>query len=410
MGYITIKEAAQRWGISLRTAQQYCIEGRIEGATKFSGTWAIPEDAQKPQNPRKKQEAPVEKILDNLHHKQHKIEIDSFTMSLPMPLLNTPFELGECKKAVDVFSDKDLHKIALCEYYYFTGQAKKASDIAEEYLTSHDLGLRLSSCWIYAYANLALDRIDLAKKALANVNEIVESVDENTPAQFKTLAVFVSVAASVLLHLPIKGEMPSLKDFISTLPSGLRLFALYVQAHFAYLKKEYAASTGIVETALALEEKIYPIPTIYLHLVATMDYMSLRQPEKAREHMLCAWEIAQKDNLIEAFGEHHGLVGGMIESALKNDYPEDFKRIIAITYKFSAGWRKIHNPVTGSNVADNLTTTEFAASMLAARGWSNKEIAVHMGISEHTVKSYIRASLSKLHISQRKDLKNYMLT
>ena len=124
---------------------------------------------------------------------------------------------------------------------------------------------------------------------------------------------------------------------------------------------------------------------------------------------MAAWDLARPDDLIEGFGEHHGLLGGMLEAALKKDWPEDFKRIISITYRFSAGWRKVHNPATGEQVADNLTTTEFATAMLAARGWTNQEIAAHLGISLNTVKQYISTVLQKLNIKQRKDLKRYML-
>ena len=158
-----------------------------------------------------------------------------------------------------------------------------------------------------------------------------------------------------------------------------------------------------------MEGQRYPIPSIYLHLAAVMDYMSLKQPEQAQAHLLRAWELARPDDLIEGFGEHHGLLGGMLEAVLKKDWPEDFRRIIAITYRFSAGWRKVHNPETGHPVADNLTTTEFAAAMLAARGWTNQEIAGHLGISPNTVKQYISTALQKLNIKQRKDLKQYML-
>ena len=158
-----------------------------------------------------------------------------------------------------------------------------------------------------------------------------------------------------------------------------------------------------------MQTEVFPIPSIYLHLAAVMDYMSLKQPEKAQTHLMAAWELARPDDLIEGFGEHHGLLGGMLEAVLKKDYPEDFKRIIAITYRFSAGWRRVHNPVTGHDVADNLTTTEFATAMLAARGWTNQEIADHMGISPNTVKLYISTTLQKLNIRQRKDLKKYML-
>ena len=99
----------------------------------------------------------------------------------------------------------------------------------------------------------------------------------------------------------------------------------------------------------------------------------------------------------------------MLEAVLKKDDPEAFKRIIAITYRFSAGWRRVHNPATGHDVADNLTTTEFATAMLAARGWTNQEIADHLGVSVNTVKRHISLALQKLDLSRRQDLGPYML-
>ena len=175
------------------------------------------------------------------------------------------------------------------------------------------------------------------------------------------------------------------------------------------MKGDYGKSIGIVEATLNMGAEYYPIPSIYLHLVAVMDYMSLKQTEQAQKHLLTAWETARPDDLIEGFGEHHGLLGGMLEAVIKPVWPEDFKRIIAITYRFSAGWRKIHNPETGHSVADDLTTTEFAVAMLAARGWTNQEIAAHMNISSHTIKRHISTVLRKLGVSQRRELKKYML-
>ena len=60
-------------------------------------------------------------------------------------------------------------------------------------------------------------------------------------------------------------------------------------------------------------------------------------------------------------------------------------------------------------MADNLTTTEFATCMLAARGWTNKEIAVHLGVSPNTVKQHISAAFQKLGIQRRQGLKRHML-
>ena len=53
MEYMTARDAARKWKISVRLVQQYCVDGRIEGARKFSGAWAIPAGAQKPADARK---------------------------------------------------------------------------------------------------------------------------------------------------------------------------------------------------------------------------------------------------------------------------------------------------------------------------------------------------------------------
>lgn len=52
MKYITIKDAAKKWGISIRRAQTLCNEDKIEGAVRFGKAWAIPENAKKPNDKR----------------------------------------------------------------------------------------------------------------------------------------------------------------------------------------------------------------------------------------------------------------------------------------------------------------------------------------------------------------------
>ena len=47
-GYITVQEAAQKWGITPRQVQILCKEKHIIGATHMSRIWVIPENAEKP--------------------------------------------------------------------------------------------------------------------------------------------------------------------------------------------------------------------------------------------------------------------------------------------------------------------------------------------------------------------------
>lgn len=48
MEYLTIKEAAEKWNLSLRRIQSMCKEGMIPGVVRFGHSWAIPIDAERP--------------------------------------------------------------------------------------------------------------------------------------------------------------------------------------------------------------------------------------------------------------------------------------------------------------------------------------------------------------------------
>ena len=176
-----------------------------------------------------------------------------------MPLMNTPFRPGCCKEAIARMEAGPKKDIALAEYHYFSGQAEKAMQETEGYLTAADGGIRLSACLLFAYACLSMGRIDHAQNALGEIRRTLASGGETDPAARATEA-FVAFAAAVLLHLPLPEEMPPAESFLPLLPPGLRAFALYVQAHYLYLKEEYANSAGMVEGALAMGASAYPIP------------------------------------------------------------------------------------------------------------------------------------------------------
>ena len=55
MDYMTLKEAAGKWGVTPRRVNYYCAAGRIPGAVKMAGVWLIPKNAEKPIDGRTKQ-------------------------------------------------------------------------------------------------------------------------------------------------------------------------------------------------------------------------------------------------------------------------------------------------------------------------------------------------------------------
>ena len=334
---------------------------------------------------------------------------EKHTTRVPMLLMSSAFPLGRCIEFIESIDDVPQKEMAYAEYYYFSGRHEKAVEYAEMYLNCEDIMLKLSASLIYTFANLSLDRIHSARFGLERLKEYLkEAMLEETDKKTRACCVFVATAAHTLLHIPV-GDLPPLAEYLSEFTKGMQLWGAYVLAHKAYLVKDYQRSLGIVQTCLMTCSKVYPIAMIYLNLVVAMDLMNLKETDKAKVYFMKVWEISRPDNLIEGIGEHHGLLQGLIYACMKKDYPEDNSRIIDITYKFSAGWRRIHNPDTNEDVADNLTTTEFAIAMLANKGWTNKEIAEYLGITQRTVKQHLTCVFNKLNIENRKQLKNFML-
>ena len=84
MKYISVAEAAKKWGVSERSVRGYCAGGKISGAFLTGKTWNIPETAKKPDRINKKTDTP-KTLLEVLKAEKatklhggiyHKIQID----------------------------------------------------------------------------------------------------------------------------------------------------------------------------------------------------------------------------------------------------------------------------------------------------------------------------------------------
>ena len=69
--YITVKQAAEKWGISDRRIRVLCAEGKIPGAYQEGRGWKIPADAKKPSDGRYKK---AESLLPIIDEKKEKLD------------------------------------------------------------------------------------------------------------------------------------------------------------------------------------------------------------------------------------------------------------------------------------------------------------------------------------------------
>ena len=52
-GYLSVREISYEWNVSERWVSKLAQDGRIPGCERFGRSWAIPEDSQKPEDPRR---------------------------------------------------------------------------------------------------------------------------------------------------------------------------------------------------------------------------------------------------------------------------------------------------------------------------------------------------------------------
>lgn len=82
MKYISVKEWAEKHGVSERTARNYCAQDKIEGAYLVGKTWNVPDDAEIPTRHKKDKPNPLLEILrDQMTGKvkggiYHRVQID----------------------------------------------------------------------------------------------------------------------------------------------------------------------------------------------------------------------------------------------------------------------------------------------------------------------------------------------
>ncbi len=395
----TTQQAAVRLGVTPRAVQKWAAAGRISGAMKHGKSWLIPVNAT------------VSEAISSKEHLPTRTE-DVYQLApfrVAMPFLNSPYPIGRATEYIKTISDPDDRNIAFGEYYFFSGQSDKAVNVVAEYQDSLNPFLRFSANLLATFANLAGGHTHLTRFAMQNLQEQVKKeLHSDLPPRHRAIGIFTATTASVLLHLPIP-NMPPLEEYMRYLPGGLKLYACYILAHKAYLEKDYSRALTFADSGIALSPEVYPIAFVYCHIIASIALMNMKRSKEAIARLERAWEIAEPDHLLQPFAEHHGLLQGLIENFFKDRYPELHKQIDKITYAFSAGWRAVHNPNTKHEVADNLSTLEFTVAMLYSRNWTAAEIGEHLGLSERTVYNRIDGIYSKLGISDKKQLEQYML-
>ena len=404
MEYITVKEAAEKWGVSSRRVQYLCVNGRIKGAVRFGHAWKIPETA----------------VLPNARKKLIEPHLPMPRKSPFLDMTNLYSEAGKAEECAEMLINQpEAHALFLAQISYRRGEIEKVYEQARYFLESHSGfyaiiggGMLLAQCAIWR------GDVFLWKEAKKHIFE--------APCKDEHDRELVSLALAI-----IDSSIYDNKDFPEWFMIG-NFEALPADAHPAakvfYVKYLYMAAYAIATKQYKLEgmeglalmrmlpNVIEPmisqavvdktvVPEMYLRMSCAVAYYNSGQREKAIAHMDKAIKFALVDGMYGFLTEYVRHFGDLLEQRIALQDENAVIAVKSLYNMYSIGWARLSSQVREKvSITTMLDSSDRELAKLCAFGYTNKEIATMLHISESTVSHSITRILNKTGLVNKKEL------
>ena len=325
----------------------------------------------------------------------------------PFVLTCGVFTPGQADAFLAAQTDPVRRAVCEAELAYYRGRPDQCAAISERLKEFDDPQAGAGALLIGMVCALSLGNTGLILDTLRQVNE-AKPLMEALP-QFKKTADFFLLYFNILTHNREEMRFPEVSVKAFAVPEELTPMAIYAYAHYLIVCGDYGRAIGLAEGTLIQMRDRMPVAEIYLAIITSIGYVFRCEWGKAEDYFNYAWETARPDGIIMPFAEHKGMLSGMTERCLRHAWPEECRIISSLFHTYHKNWVKVHNSLTGENVTDKLTGMELNVAMLASRGLSNTEIGEFLSSSVNSVRSHLRNIFSKLEITNRKELGEYVI-
>jgi len=403
MEYITVQEAAEKWGVSVRRVQYLCGHDRIKGAVRFGPVWKIPSTAVLP-NARKKDEEP----------------------HLPMPR-KSPFldmtDLYNRAGAADacaemLINQPEAHALFQAQIAYRRGEIEKVYEHARYFLNAHSGfyailggGMLLAQCAIWR------GDIYLWKEAKKHIFEAPCKDAHDREIVALTLAI---IDSSIYDNKDYPewfkiGNFELLPGDSHPAAKVFYIKYLYMAAHAIATKQFKLAGVEGLALMRMLPNTIEPmvsqavldrtvIPEIYLRMSCAVAYFNSGQRERAIVHMDKAIALALPDQLYGLLTEYVRHFGDLLEQRIALQDKNAVVAVKALYNIYSVGWARLSAQARERHIAIVLDAKEREIAKLTAFGFTAKEIASMLHLSESTVNHDITRLINKAGLTSKKEL------
>ena len=398
---ITVKQAAEKWGVTPRRVQELCKEGKIKGAQRWERTWMIPAHAVLPSTA--------------------KGDVPHMPMPKKSPFLdmtNIYNTAGDADgRAAMLENNPEAFALLEAQLAYRRGEIYKVYDHARYFLSAHSGfyailggGMLLALCaiwrgdmelWVEAKRHICSApcesevQRDMISLALAIVDSSVYD-NKDYPEWFKrgnfeALPPDAHPAAKVFytkyLYMSAFGIASKQIDFEGI--QGLALMRLIPKTI------EPMISQAVVDQTI--------LPEIFLRLSCAVAYYNSGDREHAIVHMDKAIALALADRLYGVLVEYVRHFDGLLEERIALVDPSAVEIIKELYGVYSVGWSKLSGAVRNRNIAANLTAREREVAKLVTFGFTSKEIASMLYIAESTVKQTVLRVVQKTGVKDRSE-------
>lgn len=401
MERITAKEAAEKWGITPRRVQWLCSHGEIEGAVRFGPVWMIPADAARPKERKRRRASP-----------------DMPRQSPFLDMTNLYSQAGTAdESAAALASHPEARLLYESQIACRRGQMHTVYDRARYFLSSQSGfyavlggGMMLAQCavwrgdvalWNEAKRHIceAPSKTEQEREIISLVLAIIDSTVYNnndypewfTIGNFECLPPDAHPSAKVyyVKYLYMAAYAVASKTFYMEGMQGLSLMRLIPNTIEPLITQAVVDRTVLVE--------------IYLRLSCAVAYHNAGEKEKAYRHMDRAIALALPDRLYGVLTEYVRLFDGVLEGRISLVDPAAAEAVADLYRTYSLGWAKLSGSVRQKYIATNLTPREREIAKLTAFGFSVKEIAGMLYVSESTIKQTISRTIRKSGIHDKSE-------
>ncbi len=400
---ITVKQAAEKWGLTPRRVQMMCKDGLIAGAQRWERTWMIPATAMPPSKRSSKSDEPT-------------MPMPKRSPFLDMTSLYNRVGYGD-ESALALVDNPEAQALFEAQIAYRRAEIDKVYEHARYFLHNHSgfyavlgAGMLLALCAIWR------GDIELWGEAKKHICE--------APCRNEQEREMITLALAI-----VDSSVYDNKDFpewfkrgcFDTLPPDSHAAARVFYIKYLYMSAFAVASReqqidgmhGLGPMSLipyAIEPMISQsvvegtvIPEIYLRLSCAVAYHNSGRDKDAIFHIDKAISLALPDDLYGILVEYVRHFDGLLEERLAVVSEEAVARVKELYKTYSIGWATLSGNVRGRYIATNLTAREREIAKLAAFGMTSRQIAEILYITESTVKQTVVRIVQKTGVRDRSD-------